>query len=1094
MPVLLTKNIERSLRDVNEEIHRRLQRGESASFIYVVPTKRKVRDLQREFLRYVPGTVAPAFHLFTFETLAAELYSLLPRQQRIVSGPVQAVIMNEAIRSVEGSLRYFRLHGRGRTLPQGTFQKIINVINELKEHGVYRSVLYDELQNAETGEQNKLQDILTIYDAYEQFLGDRYIDVAGMLKEVNACWDPVTSGEKFLLHVQECDTIYISGFDEFSDPELTMLYHLANIKKLGVVVSFDYHLDNDAVFGHLKENYQKLLEMGFRKSATGEDDTTTFSGYITRHLFQHHALMTTRDCTNLVTLVQADSREQEVELIAKIIKRLVEKHPGRDLSKICVSMYYPQTYTNIFREVFARYGIPSNITDRYNLNQSPIVVSILALLAVEERNFRLDDIMRALSSAYFDFSSGGETIDAGNLYSTASLLKISGGKANWAHRIDQQLRFIDEELTSAADETEVIRLRREESMLKKARTDITLLVDLLERFREPLTPAEFKRHVVALIDHLHIVDRLLRVVSPDHDQLERDTRAFQKFIAFIDEFIEILILEGKETARERLSFYLDRLRHTIVQVRYNVRQKYGYGVYVTSFDETRGLNFDTMVIAGMVDGEFPPMYMPEIFFSSSRRYRKELYHLREHRYLFYQALTNFSEQVFLMIPRFDGDRELVPSAFLEALQKVIRLNDQRETLAKQLSENIYSRDELLCAVGKSIGGGNADIPFLNNQVTVRQELQETFDHMRHCMNIEQSRTATKVMPEYNGTIFSHIGAEARARLDQFRRRIYSVTQLESYGKCPYQFFADKVLRLNVVEAVEEGLSPLERGGVLHEILFEFYSQRREQRLSSLADATDEQFATATTMLLSLARKKLDGLHVSEIFWDVDKEMILGSSLRTGLLQEFLQVERERKVTTSPAFFELAFGSRVGSKTNEDVLLKHEEPIQAEKVQLRGKVDRVDVGDEVFTIIDYKSGKTVAGRKEIDLGMSLQLPLYLYAVEHILNEHNHQHVAGAAGIYYTLKPPVKEILGIGSDEHRGKAFYASANNAQLTSGDDELRSIIKRAVAFVNDYVDNIAKGNFPVDPRMPEHVCTYCDFKTICRIQVQHSSAPVNRE
>ena len=112
----------------------------------------------------------------------------------------------------------------------------------------------------------------------------------------------------------------------------------------------------------------------------------------------------------------------------------------------------------------------------------------------------------------------------------------------------------------------------------------------------------------------------------------------------------------------------------------------------------------------------------------------------------------------------------------------------------------------------------------------------------------------------------------------------------------------------------------------------------------------------------------------------------------------------------------------------------------------------------------------------------------------MNEHANQNIAGAAGIYYTLKSPVKEILGIGSDEHRGKAFHTSANNAQLTPGDDELQSLIKRAVAFVNDYVDNIARGNFPVDPRMPEQVCTYCDFQTICRIQVQRSSALGNRE
>lgn len=1088
MPVLLKKNTDCNPKDLNEEIHRRLRAGASSSFIYVVPTKRKVRDLQREFLRHVPGGIAPAFHLFTFETLAAQLFTLCCRPKRIVSGPVQAVIMNEAIRSVEGSLGYFRTHGRSRSLPQGTFQKILNVINDIKEHGVYLSVLYDEIQSAESEEHAKLQDIFTIYEAYERLLGDRYIDAAGMMKDVNGIWDPVASREIFTSHIPQCDTIFISGFDEFSDPELTMLYNLSNMEKIGVVVSFDYHLENDEVFGHLKENYLKLRDMGFQKITAGKGNETEFQGYIARHLFRHEANGTASDCVNLVTLVQADDREKEVELIAKMIKRLVGKQPDRDLSKVCVSMYYPQTYTNIFREVFARYGIPSNITDRYNLNQSQVVVSILALLAVQERNFRLGDIMRALSSAYFDFSSKGETIDTGNLYGVASLLKISAGVSQWFHRIDRRLQFIGTEITSADEDIDEVRLRREESMLKKARADISTLVNMLEHFKQPMTPSEFRQRLVTLIEDLHVVDRLL-VTSNDEDQLERDTRAYQKFITFIDEFLEILILEGKENTRERLSFYLDRLRHTIAQVRYNVRQKYGYGVYVTSFDETRGLNFDVMIIAGMVDGEFPPMYMPEIFFSPRRRERKERYHLREHRYLFYQALTNFTEQLYLTVPRFDGERELVPSSFLESLQNVIVLNDQRDTFMKQLSENIYSEDELLCAVGKTIGERNEDIPFINDGPVIRQELRQTFDHMRHCMKIERSRTANSLLPQYNGRISEHVSAEALTALEQFRHRVYSVTQLESYGRCPFQFFADKVLRLNVVETGEEGLSPLERGGVLHEILFEFYSSRREKQLPSLTDATDEQFIEATAMLLAIARRKLDELQVAEIFWDVDKEMILGSARRKGILQEFLHVERERNVETSPAFFEPAFGSRVGSKKNVDPLLKHEEPILAEKVQLRGKADRIDIGNGMFTIIDYKSGKTVAGRKEIDLGMSLQLPLYLYAVERILKEHDHRNVTGAAGIYFTLKSPVKEMLGIGSAEHRGTAFHATANNAQLTPTDKELQSVILRAVAFVNDYVDNIAKGNFPVQPQLPDTVCKHCDFRTVCRIQVQHSHA-----
>jgi ATP-dependent helicase/DNAse subunit B len=168
-------------------------------------------------------------------------------------------------------------------------------------------------------------------------------------------------------------------------------------------------------------------------------------------------------------------------------------------------------------------------------------------------------------------------------------------------------------------------------------------------------------------------------------------------------------------------------------------------------------------------------------------------------------------------------------------------------------------------------------------------------------------------------------------------------------------------------------------------------------------------------------------------------------------------------------------------------LRHETHISAGSVKLRGKVDRIEIGKNNFTIIDYKSGTTVARLKEIELGMSLQLPVYLYAVERILAETLNRNLNGVAGIYYTLKSPVKDQVGVGSSEHLGTAFPTTRKSKQIFESDADLRTIINQAIQFVNDYVDGIAMGKFPVEPKMPEKICAYCDFQTICRIQVSIS-------
>lgn len=1083
MPVLLTKHLRRPVSSLDEEVASFLRRGEG-SFLYVAPTRRKLRDLQREFLSRVPGGIAPAFHLFTLETLAARLCAILFPPKRFVSGPVQAVLVNEAVLAVEPSLRYFRMRSGQRRLPRGTFHKIITVLNSLKEQGVYRTSLLAEVEAAQQNEFPKLQDLLLISEAYEEILGERFIDAGGLFQQLNLGWDPAVSEPAFRRHFPGVSTLLVTGFDEFSDPELTMLHHLSELSGISTVVSFDYHLENEEVFGHLRENYRKLLAMGFAKTVAPGGPPGTFADHVARHLFTQAFSGPRFPCRAQVTLLSAVDRQDEVELIAKAIKRLVHERPGRDLSRICVAMYKPERYTNLFREVFERFGIPANITDRYYLDQSPLVIAVLSFLGVKQRNFRLNDIMRALSSPYLDLAAFRKPLDPGNLYDVAMKLKISSGRKAWRTLVGERLAKVAEQLADETDDIELSLLRREDGALRKAADDIDAIEEMLAPFAERMSPTEFRERVLDLLASLRVVDRLLAVPAEEigMEHLEKDSRAYQKFLTFLDDFLEILALEKHRDAREPLGFYLDRLRVALSQVRYNVRQRYGYGVAVTSFDETRGIGAEVMMIAGLVDGEFPPVYQPEIFYSAARRERQERYHLHEHRYLFYQAVTNFSERLFLTYPKSEADAELVPSSLLHGIVEIADLNDRRGDPLEEFRTFSYSPDDLVQRLGASIAQALEEgrEPAFPDFVT--GEIARTLGQMRRAIPVEQRRTAGDPPPAYGGVIGEAAPAEVRAALEQFRKHVFSVTQLESYGSCPFQFFADKVLRLNGVAEMEEGLSPIERGGLLHQLLFEFYVDRRERGLPPLFETDEAGFRQALEDARARAAAKLKEWNITDVFWDVDQELILGTNRRKGLLQEFLEHERERTLRVRPAYFEVGFGSRTGKIA--DPTLSRKEPVVAGAVSLRGKVDRIDADEEGrFAIIDYKTGVRLAGRKEIDEGISVQIPLYLYAIEEVLAGSAKRPAAGVAGTYYTLRSPVGEKLALGSAEHWEEAFNVGKQSRACLASDEELRSVIDRTIAFVNRYVDDIAGGNFPVRPKHPEKTCSYCAFNSVCRIK-----------
>lgn len=431
----------------------------------------------------------------------------------------------------------------------------------------------------------------------------------------------------------------------------------------------------------------------------------------------------------------------------------------------------------------------------------------------------------------------------------------------------------------------------------------------------------------------------------------------------------------------------------------------------------------------------------------------------------------------------DENTELVPSSFIDAVTRIVDVQDYRHEIPPVYRNNIYSKDELIRYCGTMIGMNPELQAVPSRLVRYADDLSAILDHMRNSFRVEAGRLDGTPFPEYNGVLGGQIDDESAAALQRLKEHTYSVTQLESYGVCPFQYFANRVLRLNVIKEVEEELTPLERGGVLHEILFEFYLSRRERKLPVLQRLGEREYAEAVRELLEIANRKLGELNIPDIFWEIEKEKITGSANRKGILREFLEMERSSTLTVAPRYFEVAFGPQVGSGRQIDPDLKYDQPISAGDVGLRGKIDRIDVGENIFRIVDYKTGKTISGRKELDRGISLQLPIYLFAVEYMLAAKTETPIEAAAGVYDVLRSPVQEKLGLGNNEYRDQAFTVKKSSRQIVNDRKELTGVIAQAVRFVNEYVDNIAAGNFPVMPKAPELSCRHCNFQTICRIR-----------
>ena len=102
----------------------------------------------------------------------------------------------------------------------------------------------------------------------------------------------------------------------------------------------------------------------------------------------------------------------------------------------------------------------------------------------------------------------------------------------------------------------------------------------------------------------------------------------------------------------------------------------------------------------------------------------------------------------------------------------------------------------------------------------------------------------------------------------------------------------------------------------------------------------------------------------------------------SILYQFLLTERNNISERIPKYFEANFGVE---DIEQDSSISVTEPLLLDDIQLRGKIDRIDINkiDNNFEVIDYKTGSKKVSKSEIEEGLSLQLPIYVWAAKELL---------------------------------------------------------------------------------------------------------------
>ena len=269
----------------------------------------------------------------------------------------------------------------------------------------------------------------------------------------------------------------------------------------------------------------------------------------------------------------------------------------------------------------------------------------------------------------------------------------------------------------------------------------------------------------------------------------------------------------------------------------------------------------------------------------------------------------------------------------------------------------------------------------------------------------------------------------------------SVSRLERYMKCPFQFYVSNVLQVAEPPEDEIARSPLERGRFLHELFETFFHEWQERKRGRI---TGDNIDEARALFEDVAGPALRSLPPAEA--GLERARLFGSAVGSGIVDRVFAMEAERGAGIRERLMEYELDGAF-TFAGEDGASR--------EVRLRAKIDRVDLLDDgTFRLIDYKT-KYVPDRRQ-----ALQLPIYSACVQTSLLKTHGRTINASEAMYLSFEGP-QAVVPL---EERGKRF------------EDLTTSAGHRLVAALDD----IAAGRYPSRPET-KNLCTMCAFVAVCR-------------
>ncbi len=819
----------------------------------------------------------------------------------------------------------------------------------------------------------KINGLATLYEQYQRFLTDRRLyDDQDMLEQAA------------LVPEAPPGALFVYGFYDFSPLQRRLI--AAALQDRDGLVFFPWRTGNAYAYATPTLSWLRSLGLVYTPLTHAADSELsrlhhslfeevppqTTKEFVPDQIFLASAADQPPSATH-VRCLAAPSDSREAREISRTILSLVRDHKVR-FSEIGIVLRDPARYGPLLTETFENLGIPSWLSDGLPLLHTSAgqALHLLSRLLVEDyapdRMFEFLTISRPPYATLLP-DIPAQHVQLDRWQALVQQAGIVSGTQEWQHSLARLERAYQAEAQGSGQNSD-----QSATALPILRACIAFMHGLFAA-AEP-RPSQPSWQAWA--------DYSLRLY-----------RAYSSPTVYTDQVEELLLdlaqLDLSESTPS-LEDWAQTVRQALATPRPACRTD---GVFIGDLSAARGVGFQAVLIPGMVDGGFPRSVRQDpLLLDAERQHLAETLGCElaqrgqrheEERLLFCLATQGANKHLILSYPSYDklSGRPQLPSWYL--LRVLEALRGQAQTFA-------------------DLDAWSQRIPLTPVYAGPVQQAQDALEF--HLATVEQALASGDVStlgylplasPAFSSaqqaigqrldsprlTVFDGVleAPEAKHRLQHqlFPSGLYvSPSALETYARCPFHYFLSYALGLTPTDATEDmaALSPRQRGLLLHDILYDFFSRLKTANQLPL-EGQDPQLLVRR--LMHLADRHF--AHFAEIqptgpplLWELEQERL------RERLTRLVHHETASGSAFVPHAFEVAFGS---TRDFDEEQFFPDRPVNfsledGEPIRLRGRIDRIDVSatGSKARIIDYKTGQAPRGR--FARGTALQLPLYLFA--------------------------------------------------------------------------------------------------------------------